>query len=286
MAQEAAPSERAKRGGNPRGRAIVGAAHLADCSPLIASDLRTGVEQLGDMIAAATMIVPFTGAGISTECGIPDFRSPGGLWTRNRPIPFDEFVASADAREESWHRRFAMEPTFAAARPGRGHRALASLYRSGKIPAIVTQNIDNLHQASGFAAEHVIELHGNTTYARCIGCGKSYDLGWVKRRFDATGAAPDCTVCDEPVKTATISFGQAMPEDAMRRAAELAQQCDLFLAIGSSLVVWPAAGFPLMAKNSGARLVIINKEATEQDDIADLVIRHDIGEALGPFVGN
>ena len=252
---------------------------------MIASDLRSGVEQLGDMIAAAKTIVPFTGAGISTETGIPDFRSPGGLWTRNRPIAFDEFVASSEARDESWRRRFAMEPVFAAARPGRGHRALASLYKAGKIPAVITQNIDNLHQMSGFAADHVVELHGNTTYARCIGCGQAYDLSWVKQRFDAEGA-PDCTVCDEPVKTATISFGQAMPEDEMRRAAELAQRCDLFLAIGSSLVVWPAAGFPLMAKNSGARLVIINNEPTEQDDMADLVIRYDIGEALGPFVGN
>jgi NAD-dependent deacetylase len=253
---------------------------------VIAPDLRSGVEQLGDMIAEASTIVPFTGAGISTESGIPDFRSPGGLWTRNRPIPFDEFVASPDARTEAWRRRFAMEPTFAAARPGRGHRALASLYKAGKIPAIITQNIDNLHQMSGFAADDVVELHGNTTYARCIGCGKSYDLAWARRSFDATGGAPDCTACEEPVKTATISFGQAMPEDAMRRATELAQHCDLFLAIGSSLVVWPAAGFPMMAKHSGAKLVIINREPTEQDDIADLVIRDDIGEALGPFVGN
>jgi NAD-dependent deacetylase len=253
---------------------------------VIAPDLRSGVEQLGDMIAEASTIVPFTGAGISTESGIPDFRSPGGLWTRNRPIPFDEFVASPDARTEAWRRRFAMEPTFAAARPGRGHRALASLYKAGKIPAIITQNIDNLHQMSGVAADDVVELHGNTTYARCIGCGKSYDLAWVRRSFDAIDGAPDCTACEEPVKTATISFGQAMPEDAMRRATELAQHCDLFLAIGSSLVVWPAAGFPMMAKHAGAKLVIINREPTEQDDIADLVIRHDIGEALGPFVGN
>jgi NAD-dependent deacetylase len=253
---------------------------------LIASSLRNGVEQLGELIAEASVIVPFTGAGISTECGIPDFRSPGGLWSRNRPIPFDEFVASTDARNEAWRRRFAMEPTFAAARPGRGHRALASLYGAGKIPAVVTQNIDNLHQVSGFAGEHVVELHGNTTYARCIGCHEAYSLSWVKQCFDTTGSAPDCTACDEPVKTATISFGQAMPEDAMRRATELAQSYDLFMAIGSSLVVWPAAGFPLLAKNSGARLVIINNEPTEQDDLADLVIRHDIGDTLGPFVGN
>jgi NAD-dependent deacetylase len=252
---------------------------------VIAPDLRHGVEALGNMIAEASSIVPFTGAGISTECGIPDFRSPGGLWTRNRPIGFDEFISSPDARDESWRRRFAMEPTFAAARPGRGHRALASLYKAGKIPAIITQNIDNLHQMSGFKADDVVELHGNTTYARCIGCGQPYDLAWVKTRFEENGA-PDCTVCEEPVKTATISFGQAMPEDQMRRATELARHCDLFMAIGSSLVVWPAAGFPLMARNCGAKLVIINNEPTEQDDAADLVIRHDIGETLGPFVGN
>jgi len=253
---------------------------------MIASDLRSGVEQLGDLIAAASCIVPFTGAGISTESGIPVFRSPGRLWTRNRPIPFDEFVASQEARDESWRRRFAMEPTFAAARPGRGHRALAGLYKAGKIPAIVTQNIDNLHQASGFSPDDVVELHGNTTYARCIGCDKTYDLGWARARFDETRRAPHCTECDEPVKTATISFGQAMPEDAMRRANELARQCDLLLAIGSSLVVWPAAGIPVLAKNAGATLVIINNEPTEQDEFADLVIRHDIGETLGPFVGN
>src|ERR1700741_1843227 len=253
---------------------------------MIAKDLQNGVERLGEMIAAASVIVPFTGAGISTECGIPDFRSPGGLWTRNRPIPFDEFVASQEARDESWRRRFAMEPTFAAARPGRGHRALASLYRAGKIPAVITQNIDNLHQQSGFAEDHVVELHGNTTYARCIGCGQAYDLKWIRERFDASGRAPDFTICTEPVKTAPISFGQAMPDEAMRRATELARQCDLFIAIGSSLVVWPAAGFPTLAKNSGARLVIINNEPTEQDELADLVIPYDIGETLGPFVGN
>jgi NAD-dependent deacetylase len=252
---------------------------------MIAKDLQSAVEQLGDMIANASTIVPFTGAGISTECGIPDFRSPGGLWTRNRPIPFDEFVASQEARDESWRRRFAMEATFQAAKPGRGHRALASLYRAGKIPAIITQNIDNLHQASGFASDHVIELHGNTTYAKCIGCGRAYDLPWVKQRFD-TGGAPDCTHCDEPIKTATISFGQAMPEDEMIRATELSQHCDLFIAIGSSLVVWPAAGFPMMAKKCGAKLVIINREPTDQDEMADLVVPFDIGETLGPFVGN
>jgi NAD-dependent deacetylase len=151
---------------------------------------------------------------------------------------------------------------------------------------LITQNIDNLHQGSGFAADDVVELHGNTTYARCIGCERSYDLVWARARFDDTATAPSCPECEQPVKTATVSFGQAMPEDAMRRASELAKHCDLFLAIGSSLVVWPAAGFPMLARNCGAKLVIINNEPTEQDDMADLVIRHDIGETLGPFVGN
>jgi len=253
---------------------------------MIATDLRSGVEQLGEMIAESSCILPFTGAGISTESGIPDFRSPGGLWTRNRPIPYDEFLASQNARDEAWRRRFAMEETFAAAQPTRGHRALAALYKSGKTPAIITQNIDNLHQASGVAGEDVVELHGNTTYARCVGCSQRYDLTWIRQRLDDDGHAPFCTACEEPVKTATISFGQAMPENEMRRATELAQQCDLFLAIGSSLAVWPAAGFPMLAKKSGARLVIINNEPTDQDEYADLVLRHDIGETLAPFVGN
>ncbi|MGC2593531.1 MAG: Sir2 family NAD-dependent protein deacetylase [Xanthobacteraceae bacterium] len=218
------------------------------------------------MVLEAGIIVPFTGAGLSTESGIPDFRSPGGLWTRYQPIPFDEFLASQEARNDSWRRRFAMEEQFGGAKPGRGHRALFSLYRSGKMPAVITQNIDNLHQASGIAPEHVVELHGNTTFALCLDCRARYELPWVRQRMDAAnGCAPDCPACGGFIKTATVSFGQAMPDAAMRRAQELAQNCDLFLAIGSSLVVWPAAGFPLMAKRNGARLVIVNREPTEFD---------------------
>ncbi len=252
---------------------------------MIAPDLDTAKGHLVDMIQEAAVVVPFTGAGISTECGIPDFRSPGGLWTKNRPIPFDEFMTSQEARNESWRRRFAMADQFGDAKPGRGHRALASLYRAGKVPVVVTQNIDNLHQASGFAAEHVIELHGNTTYSLCLDCGARYELSWVRRRMDAAnGCAPDCPACGGFIKTATISFGQAMPDTAMRRAQDATLNCDLFLAIGSSLQVWPAAGFPLMAKRNGARLTIINRESTEFDDMADLVVRQDIGTVLEPFI--
>ena len=254
---------------------------------MIAPDLETGVARLRDLIERATVVLPFTGAGISTECGIPDFRSPGGLWTKNRPIPFDEFLASQEMRDEAWRRRFAMEEQFAQAKPGRGHLALASLYRSGKAPAVVTQNIDNLHQASGIAPEHVIELHGNNSYALCLDCATRYELAWIKERFaGAGGRAPECPNCNGHIKTATVSFGQAMPERAMRRAEELTLDCDLFLAVGSSLVVWPAAGFPLMAKRNGARLVIINRETTEFDAIADLVVSDDIGTVLSPFIAH
>jgi len=252
---------------------------------MIAPDLDTAIARLGQMIHKASSIVPFTGAGISTECGIPDFRSPGGVWTKNRPIPFDEFLANQEARNESWRRRFAMSDQFGDARPGRGHRALASLYRAGKVPGLVTQNIDNLHQASGIAPEHVVELHGNTTYAACLDCDSRYELTWVRQRMDAAnGCAPDCPACGGFVKTATVSFGQAMPEEAMRHAQELALRCELFLAIGSSLAVWPAAGFPSMAKRNGAQLIIINREPTEFDELADLVVRQDIGTVLEPFI--
>ena len=254
---------------------------------MIAPDLETGISRLRQMVEEATVVVPFTGAGISTECGIPDFRSPGGIWTRMRPIEFGDFLASQEMRDESWRRRFAMEEQFGNAKPGRGHRALASLYRAGKVPGIVTQNIDNLHQISGFAPKDVVELHGNTTYATCLDCAKRYELTWVKQSLAQRGGrAPECTVCDGYIKTATVSFGQAMPEAEMRRAQELTEACDLFLAIGSSLVVWPAAGFPLAAKRRGARLVIVNREATEFDDMADLVVHDDIGATLAPFIAH
>jgi NAD-dependent deacetylase len=252
---------------------------------MIAPDLETAIDELQELVEGARVIAPFTGAGISTECGIPDFRSPGGLWTKNRPIPFDEFLASQAMRDEAWRRRFAMDAQFSAARPGRGHLALASFYRAGKAPAVITQNIDNLHQSSGISAEHVIELHGNNSYASCLTCGKRYELSWVRRQFsDALERAPDCTDCGGHIKTATISFGQPMPGHEMRRAEQLTLDCDLFLAVGSSLVVWPAAGFPLLAKRNGARLVIINREATEFDEIADIVIHQDIGTVLSPFI--
>ncbi len=252
---------------------------------MIAPDLETAIDRLKELVEDARILLPFTGAGISTECGIPDFRSPGGLWTQNKPIPFDAFLSSQEMRNEAWRRRFALEEQFSAARPGRGHLALASLHRAGKVPAVVTQNIDNLHQVSGIPPDRVVELHGNTTFAVCLGCAKRYELSWVRERFEASaGEAPDCPHCGDHIKSATVSFGQTMPEAAMRRAEELTVACNLFLAIGSSLVVWPAAGFPVIAKRNGAALVIINREATDLDDLADLVVRQDIGAVLAPFI--
>ncbi len=170
----------------------------------------------------------------------------------------------------------------AGTRPSRARKPSIA---PAKFRALITQNIDNLHQASGIAAEHVVELHGNSTYASCLDCAARYELPWVKQQFAAAGGrAPDCPTCGGHIKTATVSFGQAMPERAMRRAEELTLGCDLFLAVGSSLVVWPAAGFPLMAKRNGARLVIINREATDFDEIADLVVREDIGTVLAPLI--
>src|SRR2546423_860794 len=159
---------------------------------MIAPDVKTAIARLGELVDDSEVVVPFTGAGISTECGIPDFRSPGGIWTRMAPIMYDDFVRSQAMRDEAWRRRFAMEDEFGGAKPGRGHRALASLYRARKSPGVITQNIDNLHQASGIAPDHVIELHGNTTYATCLDCAERYELAWVRARFESAGRAPDC----------------------------------------------------------------------------------------------
>src|SRR5690349_16889772 len=174
------------------------------------------------------------------------------------PIYFDEFLASEEARRETWRRRFAMEDTFKAAVPNRGHRAVDALVRRGKVTAVITQNIDGLHQASGIQDDKVIELHGNTTYATCLDCGDRYEIEDLRIAFERDGLAPRCTRCRGFIKTATISFGQAMPEQAMRRAESATRAADLFIVLGSSLVVYPAAGFPEVAKRNGAALAIVN----------------------------
>lgn len=243
------------------------------------------IETLHAMLDAAGSIVAFTGAGISTESGVPDFRSAGSPWMVNKPIPFEAFVKSREVRAEAWRRKFAMDDHYAGATPNAGHRALARLVGQGRSPAIITQNIDGLHQASGVPDDRVIELHGNGTYATCLGCGRRHELAEIRPAFEATGEPPDCAACGGPVKSATISFGQAMPQDKMIRAQQLALEAELFLVLGSSLVVYPAATLPVIAKRREATLVIVNREPTELDAIADLVVRAEIGAALGPLAG-
>jgi len=249
----------------------------------MSDNLAADRQALASLIDEASRVVVFTGAGISTECGIPDFRSPGGIWSQLKPIDFAEFMASTQVRQEAWRRKFKLDDEFADAKPGRGHKAIAHLIGTDKISHIVTQNIDNLHQASGVPRERIIELHGNSTYAQCLECTTRYELEWVRAQFEPEEQPPNCQKCGGVIKSATISFGQSMPQAEMARAHEATLEADLFLAIGSSLVVYPAAGFPSLAKQHGAKLVILNREPTRLDEIADLVIHADIGTILAPL---
>ncbi len=243
------------------------------------------IAALRRMIEQSRRVVFFTGAGISTESGIPDFRGPSGVWKAMQPIMFQDYISSASMRREAWRRKFAADPVMRAAEPNRGHRAVARLVREGKASAVITQNIDGLHQASGIPESKVIELHGNSTYAHCLECGQRYELDALRAEFEREGNVHDCTACGGIIKTATISFGQSMPEAAMLRAHEEIMAADCCIVLGSSLVVYPAAGFPEMARRKGARLVIVNNEETGLDDIADLVIHRGIGDVMGGAVG-
>lgn len=240
--------------------------------------------ELARLIEAASSIVVFTGAGISTESGIPDFRSPGGVWSQMKPIYFQDFISREDLRRESWIRAFSGRAGWTGREPNAGHHAVAHLVRQGRVSAVITQNVDNLHQASGVPREKIIELHGNATYATCLACGLRHELPQLKLEFETTGDLPTCYECGELVKTATISFGQPMPEHEMRRATAATLACDLFLVLGSSLVVYPAAEFPLLAKRRGAPLAIVNREPTEQDEAADLVVHDEIGPTLSEII--
>jgi len=245
---------------------------------------KSAIAELTRLIAQAKRAVVFTGAGISTESGVPDFRSPGGIWTRMKPIYFQEFVASEDKRRESWERTFSGAMRWTGAKPNAGHYAVARLVGRGKVSAIITQNVDNLHQDSGVPPEKVIELHGNGSYASCLDCGLRHELEVLKQSFVGRGEIPSCRDCGGLVKTATISFGQALKPEIIERAHDETIACDLFIVLGSSLVVYPAAGFPLLAAKNGAALAIINREATEHDEYADLVIHDEIGPTLSAAV--
>ena len=240
---------------------------------------------LADLLRESRRAVIFTGAGMSTESGIPDFRSPGGIWSRMQPIAFQDYLSDAGARRLSWQRRLEMEETWNRVAPNAGHRAVADLVARGKASHVITQNIDGLHQQSGVPDEKLVELHGSTRYAKCLDCETRMEISGILAHFTAHVDAPDCAQCGGLVKTATISFGQPMPEAEMVRAQAAVEACDLMLVLGSSLVVYPAAGFPLLAKRLGAQLAILNREATPLDRFADLVINAEIGPIMGSVIG-
>jgi len=235
--------------------------------------------KLEDLIKESKKIVFFTGAGISTNSGIPDFRGPKGVWKTSTPIYFQDFLESKEKRIESWQRKFGNELSIDSALPNHGHNKIAEIMNK-KDSFLITQNVDNLHQDSGVAKEKISELHGNATYAKCLDCQKRYELTDLKSEFLKTKEPPLCEKCGGIIKTATISFGQSMPENEMIISQKEAIKCDLFVCIGTSLAVFPAADIPILAKETGAKLVIINNEPTQMDHIADLVINRDISEVL------
>jgi NAD-dependent deacetylase len=244
----------------------------------------SAISRLSALLAGSARTVIFTGAGMSTESGIPDFRSPGGVWSRMKPIDFDTFVHKEDARREAWRRTFSGAAGWVGAQPNEGHFAVARLVDSGKVARVITQNVDNLHQEAGVPANQVIELHGNAGYAKCLICGLRHELADLRDPFLEQGTLPACRACGGMIKSATISFGQPMPAEAMRCAEAASRECDLFIVLGSSLMVYPAAALPMVARSNGAALVIINREPTNMDGRADIVVQAEIGAVLREIV--
>ena len=235
--------------------------------------------KLKEMLKKSSKVVFFTGAGVSTNSGIPDFRGPKGVWKSSTPIYFQDFISSKEKRFESWSRKFRNELSIDSATPNEGHKKIAEIMKV-KDSFLVTQNVDNLHQDSGVDIDKIAELHGNATYAKCLDCSRRYELEDLKKEFLETNEPPLCSICGGILKTATISFGQAMPEKEMQISQKKAIESDLFICIGTSLAVFPAADLPLLAKETGATLVILNNEPTQMDQYADLVINRDISEVF------
>lgn len=243
-------------------------------------DFARAREVIAAFIASCESLVIFTGAGISTEVGVPDFRSPGSPWLTNKPVPFQDYMASEAARIEAWRRKFVMDDIYRHLGPGQTHRFIAEGVASGKVRCVVTQNIDNLHQRSGIPEDKIVELHGNGSYALCMGCDKRHEIAAVRKHFECHGVPPGCEACGGIVKSATISFGQKMPVEALRRAQQAMVQADGVMVLGSSLVVRPAADLPLMAVEAGARLLIVNGEKTPLDSAAECIVRGQLPEIL------
>ena len=247
--------------------------------------MKSSISLLAEALRKSERPVFFTGAGISTESGIPDFRSPKtGLWNQMQPIQFQDFIGSEEVRKEAWSRKFSGQGNMTGAKPNLGHRALVEFFALGKCHGVITQNVDNLHQESGLPKELIVELHGNSTYAKCLNCGKRYQLRTVKQEFENTGTVLPCKTCGGIIKTGTISFGQAMPEEEMMRAENMANECDLMVVLGSSLTVYPAAAFPEKVAASRKPVVIINREPTSLDNRALLRIGMGIGKTMSSVV--
>ncbi len=246
-------------------------------------DIEKGIALIAGEIGKGGRNVVFTGAGISTESGIPDFRSKGGIWDRYRPIYFDEFMKSREARVEYWREKSELYHDLMNAEPNRAHLAVATLYDMGLLEAVITQNIDGLHQASGIPDERVIELHGSNRRVRCMSCGRISSIEEAHTRVEAGDPAPECE-CGGYLKPDTISFGQAMPQREVEKSVALSHNADFFLVVGSTLLVHPAASMPTYAKEAGAFLAIVNLSDTPCDRICDVLVRGKAGDVLPKIV--
>lgn len=235
-------------------------------------------RQVARLLAESKNALAFTGAGISTESGIADFRSPGGIWSRYTPVYYQDFLASEEARRRYWQMKKEGYWEMRRARPNDGHYVLAAMEAAGRIAAVITQNIDGLHSDAG--SRRVLELHGTSRHCVCVDCSQKHDPDAIQKRLEAGVEIPLCDHCGGFLKSATVAFGQSLPVEVLNEAFELSMSADLMLAIGSSLVVEPAASIPLQARQSGAHLVIINASPTPLDPLADVVIRESIGETL------
>ena len=238
------------------------------------------IEKVANWIKESRKIVGFTGAGISTNSGIPDFRSPHGVWSKNRTVTFQEFVENRSDRIEYWRQKLESWPDIRDARPNSGHLFFTKLEQQGRLLGLITQNIDGLHTKSGLSKEKIIQLHGWTNTAACLSCGAEISMDKACELVKNKDPAPVCQECSGLLKPATISFGQSLRKTDLDQAASWSAKCDLFIAVGSSLVVQPAAGFPLLARQNGARLVIVNHSTTPLDKKAGAVIREDISEVF------
>jgi NAD-dependent deacetylase len=244
------------------------------------SAARRSLDALIGLVASSKAIVAFTGAGISTESGIPDYRGPGGVWERRAPPTIGDFRENPETRREYWESRRTRYPELAASQPNAGHLALAALERAGRLTHVITQNIDGLHQKAGTSPERIVELHGTAHRIRCLDCGSVWPAPVVHARLNAGESVPACEICGGLLRAATILFGEPLPREALDRGIAVARACDLMLVIGSSLIVHPAAQLPVLAKRHGARLAIVNRTPTPLDALADVHIVGDAGPTL------